>query len=111
MVDEIQKAIKCLKIENSAGIDNITVEQLKHEFSLNNKGIDKLLNSISKTGKYQKVMKGIVLVPLLKPWRKKGLTETSAHHITMHADEDTGDMYEKEKHQKIREHIPISQTA
>ncbi len=37
--DEIEKAIKSLKNEKSAGIDNITAEQLKYGSSLINKGI------------------------------------------------------------------------
>ncbi len=67
--DEIEKAIKILKNEKSAGIDNITAE-LKYCSSLITKGIATLLNSISKTGNYPKEIKEGVLVPLPKPGKK-----------------------------------------
>ncbi len=73
--DEIEKVIKSLNNEKSAGNDNITAQQLKYGSGLINKGITTLLNSISKTGNYPKEIKG-VLVPLPKPGKTKGPPET-----------------------------------
>ena len=49
--EEVNKAIKSLKNNKSAGIDNITAEQLKYDPKEINEGIAEILNSTAKTGK------------------------------------------------------------
>ncbi len=66
--DEVSKAIKSLKNNKSAGKDNIVAEQLRYGPKIINEGIAILLNSTSKTGKYPKEVKG-VLIPL--PYQEK----------------------------------------
>ena len=55
--EEVNKAIQSLKNKESAGIDNITAEQLKYDPKEINEGIAELLNSTAKTGKHPKEIK------------------------------------------------------
>ncbi len=70
--DEVGKAIKSLKNNKSAGIDDVVAEQLKYGPQEINQGIADLLNSIAKTGKHPKEVKEGILIPLPKPGKKKG---------------------------------------
>ena len=70
--EEIGKAIRSLKNNKSAGIDDITAEQLKYGPKELNQGIADILNSTAKTGIHPKELKDGVLIPIPKPNKKKG---------------------------------------
>ena len=69
--EEVNRAIKSLKNNKSAGVD-ITAEQLKYGPKQINEGIAKILNSTAKTGKHTKEIKQGILIPLPKLGKKKG---------------------------------------
>ncbi len=69
---EVGEAIKSLKNNKSAGIDDIVAEQLKYGPEEINQSIAELLNEISRTGNHPKEVKEGILVPLPKPGKKKG---------------------------------------
>jgi hypothetical protein len=110
--EEVDKAIKSLKNEKSAGTDEITAEQLKYGSNRISKGIAMILNNISKSGNFPKEIKAGILVPLPKPGKKKGPTSNLRPIILL-------SMIRKilaicmirRIHRKIREHIPVSQAA
>ncbi len=70
--EEVSKAIKSLKNNKSAGVDDIVAEQLKYGPEEINEGIAQLLNDISKTGNHPKELSEGILIPLSKPGKKKG---------------------------------------
>ncbi len=70
--EEVSKAIKSLKNNKSAGVDDIVAEQLKYGPEEINEGIADLLNNISRTGNHPKELSEGILIPLPKPGKKKG---------------------------------------
>ena len=69
---EVKKAVKSLKFNKSAGIDNLTSEELKMGPDELLQSITTLINKISSTGKYPEVLNHGILVPLQKPGKPKG---------------------------------------
>ena len=69
---EVKKAVKSLKYNKSAGIDNLTSEELKMGPDELLQSITVLINKISSTGKYPEVLNHGILVPLQKPGKPKG---------------------------------------
>ena len=70
--DEVIKAIKKLKNNKSAGIDNIRAEQLKYGGETVPSKIANIFNEISKTGKCPTEIKQGILTPLQKPGKLAG---------------------------------------
>ncbi len=69
---EVQKAIRSLKNNKSAGIDNIRAEQLKYGGKTVPAQITNIINHIARTGEYPKEIKQGILTPLQKPGKKSG---------------------------------------
>ena len=71
---EIQKAVKSLKNNKSAGCDNINAENIKYAPCLHTH-IAYLLNLIAETGNYPDEIKLGLLTPIQKPGKSKGPPE------------------------------------
>ena len=69
---EVQKAIKSIKNNKSAGCDDVKAELLKHAPHQINECIAKLLNHMAKTGDYPEEIKKGILIPIPKPGKKQG---------------------------------------
>ena len=72
---DIEKAVKKLKDNKSAGIDQLRPEQLKKGPSNVYDEIAKIFNIMAETGEHPKEIKTGVLVPLQKPGKAKGPVE------------------------------------
>ena len=70
--NEVRRAIKSLKNNKSAGIDDIVAEQLKYGPEIVIAGIADIFNNIAGSGSYPKEIKEGILIPLPKPGKKKG---------------------------------------
>ena len=71
-VTEVQKAVKSLKNNKSAGCDDLKAELIKHSPENIHQGIADLLNHMAKTGEHPKEVKEGILIPLPKPGKKQG---------------------------------------
>ena len=71
-VEEVQKAVKSLKNNKSAGCDDLKAELIKHSPDTIHQGIADLLNHMAKTGEHPKEIKQGILIPLPKPGKKQG---------------------------------------
>ena len=70
--EEVEKAIKKLKNNKAAGIDNLAAEQLKYGPSMITKIIAYILNTTAETGEHPKEIRTGLLNPLQKPGKKRG---------------------------------------
>ncbi len=75
--EEVNKAIRSLKNNKSAGVDDIVAEQLKYGPEEINEGIAKLLNDISRTGNHPNELQEGILIPSQSLERRKDHPETS----------------------------------
>ena len=73
-VEEIEKAVKSLKNNKSAGCDSIKSENLKYA-PCTYRHIVNILNSTAETGIYPEELKSGLLTPLQKPGKEKGPPE------------------------------------
>ena len=73
--EEIQKAIKSLKNNKSAGCDLLRSEHLKNAPEIIHEHIADLLNNVAETGEFPKEIKLGLLTPLQKPGKPKGPPE------------------------------------
>lgn len=73
---EIEKATKALRLNKSAGIDELKAEQLKYGPSVVYDEIAEIFNKMSRTGDYPGEIKEGILVPIPKPGKPKGPTSS-----------------------------------
>ena len=73
--DEIQRAVKTLKNNKSAGIDGIKAEMLKNAPELVFETISKILNETARSGEHPKEITEGVITALQKPGKPKGPIE------------------------------------
>ena len=110
--EEVEEAIKSLKNNKSAGIDEIHAEQLKYGPNIINKHIADILNDIAKTGEYPAEIKQGILVPLPKPNKKKGPVENLRPIILLSIlRKILAICMLRRIHDKLNETIPVSQAA
>jgi len=110
--EEIADAIKSLKNNKSAGIDEIHAEQLKYGPDIINKNIAEILNDVAKTGDYPEELKHGILVPLPKPNKKKGPVGNLRPIILLSIlRKILAICLIRRIYDKLNEHIPVTQAA
>jgi len=109
---EIQKAVKSLKNNKSAGCDNINAENIKYAPCLHTH-IAYLLNLIAETGNYPDEIKLGLLTPIQKPGKSKGPHENLRPIILLSTlRKILAICVTNQIHDRIDEHIiPVTQTA
>ena len=70
--EEVEKAVKALKNNRSAGGDDLKAEQLKHGPTIVYDKITEILNEMAETGEHPKEVKEGILIPLQKPGKPQG---------------------------------------
>ena len=81
--EEIQKAVKSLKNNKSAGCDFLRSEHLKNAPEIIHEHIAHLLNNVAETGEFPKEIKLGLLTPLQKPGKPKGPPEKFKTNFTV----------------------------
>ena len=111
-VSEVEKAVKSLKNNKSAGCDNIKSENIKYA-PCTFKHITNILNHIAETGEYPEEIKSGLLTPLQKPGKEKGPPENLRPVILLSTlRKILAICVIRRIREKIDEHVlPVTQTA